>query len=304
MKALNNIAEKNIIFFDIETARAEKVLMLDTPTFNAWAYSKRKKEPNMTDIDIITSYQSAASLFPEYSRVVSVVLGVIRNNQILTMTYDDLDEKKLLTGVVNHFTKLVEDNPRVVLSGWNIKNFDMPFLFKRMVINGISPHALVDTGGDKPWEITAIDLMELWKTGFSPTSLLSAATAFGLPSPKDDIDGSQVSEVFWSEGVSRISEYCVRDVVTTVNVYRKMCLKTPLKPAKVLKEIVTEKLPLLSHLFEGGKYGAKEKKELQSKFSKLSDSEKPKARVILNAMVSTAKGKKTSLTKKDVKELC
>ena len=302
MKALNKIKEGDLLAFDIETARSERVLQLDTPMYESWSYKQRGK--GFTDLEVINNYQTDASLFAEFSRVVSVVLGMIKDGKIHTVIYDDLDEHKLLTNLNNHFNKLLSNNPRLILTGWNIKGFDMPFLFKRMIINGIEPSTIIDVALEKPWNLTALCLMELWKgSSFTNSSLLSVTTALNLPSPKESIIGSEVSEAFWNGRIKEISEYCRRDTESVLNIYRKLTLQEPLKTSTKPVEIKTEKLPILTHLFNGGNYGKKEKDELQTKMKGMSDSDKAKAKVILNAMVSTAKGKQTSLTKKDVKVL-
>ncbi len=304
MKALKNINEKNLLAFDVETARTEEVLRIDTPIFEAWAYKKRKKEPNITDLEVINSYQKEASLFAEFSRAVSVVLGMIKDEEIHTVVYDDIDERRLLQDLNNHFNRLLGDNPRLILTGFNVKGFDMPFLMKRMIINGIEPSPIIDVANEKPWNVTALDLMELWRgTSFGNSSLLSVATALGLPSPKDGIDGSMVSEAFWNGRIKEISAYCVRDTETVLNIYRKLVLKTPLKSPTKMKIIKTEKTPMLDRLFAGGKYTAADKKELTGKLNKMDDSGKKIAKVVISAMISNAKGKVTDINKKDFKEL-
>jgi len=302
MKVIKGIKESDIVFLDIESARSEKVLKMDTQLFNAWKYKQRNK--NITDLEVIQTYQTEASLFAEFSTVVSIVLGVIRDNKIVTVVYDNKKESQLLGDVNEHINSLLARNPKMILSGWNISGFDLPFIFKRMLINGIEPSEPLNVFSKRPWEVVMLDLMSAWKgTSFTNSSLTAVAAAFNLPTSKDDISGAQVSEVYWDEGVSRISNYCKKDVELTINIYRKMTLQEVLEPVTKPVEIKTEKLPILTHLFNGGNYGKKEKDELQTKMKGMSDSDKAKAKVILNAMVSTAKGKQTSLTKKDVKVL-
>lgn len=228
MRNLAGLKEKDLLFFDIETASLVKELKLGTPLFDSWEY-KVNKDGKMTEAAIIESYAKKAGLYPEFSKVISVVLGTIRkglhSNQISLVAIDDDNERDLLNNVAQGFKKM--DNYTLV--GFMNKAFDTPFLMKRMLINKIVPPLSIDTSGLKPWEITEIDLALEWKsTSFERASLINVTTAFGLPSSKSDISGADVGRVYWEEGVkglNRITEYCKRDVCSIINLYRKMTLK-------------------------------------------------------------------------------
>ena len=100
-----------------------------------------------------------------------------------------------------------------------LKEFDFPFLSRRMLINGIRLPSLLNIAGKKPWEIAHLDTMELWKFGDykNYTSLELLTYIFDIPTPKDDIDGSQVARVFYEEGdIDRIITYCEKDVIATI----------------------------------------------------------------------------------------
>jgi DNA polymerase elongation subunit (family B) len=109
--------------------------------------------------------------------------------------------------------------------GHNIKEFDLPFLCRRMIINGLSLAPALQLNNKKPWEITHIDTLELWKFGDykNYTSLALLAEVLGIPSPKSDIDGSMVGKVYWEEkNTERIAQYCMQDVLTTAKVFLKL----------------------------------------------------------------------------------
>ena len=111
-----------------------------------------------------------------------------------------------------------------LLCAHNGKEFDFPFLARRMVILGIPLPDVLDTSGKKPWEVNHLDTMELWKFGDykSYTSLLLLATILGIPTPKDDIDGSMVWEVYLKEkNLKRIVVYCQKDVLTVAQIIRR-----------------------------------------------------------------------------------
>lgn len=297
MRELLKLNEEKLLFYDIETASQVKELELDTPLFDSWAY-KVNKDGSKTDQEIIESYSKEAGLYPEFAKIISVVVGFIENGGIKLVTIDDENESDLL----NKFNKGLGNNMDKTLIGFVNVGFDTPFVFKRMLINGIKPNNKVDSSGLKPWEVEEVDLAKIWQgTSFNRASLINIATAFGLPSPKDDIDGSQVGSVYWNEGaegLTRISKYCRRDVATTINIFKKMRLEEPLE---VRSGRDFEEIPLVANIFGGGAFGKSEQLELRNKLVGMTVSERAKAYVILDSMVSNAKGKKTKITKAHIK---
>jgi uncharacterized protein YprB with RNaseH-like and TPR domain len=104
----------------------------------------------------------------------------------------------------------------------NGKEFDYPYLIRRMLINGINVPPILDLSGKKPWEVNHFDTMEMWKFGDfkNYTSLELLAAVFGIPTPKDDINGSDVARVFWKDhDLPRIVNYCQKDVLTILQVF-------------------------------------------------------------------------------------
>jgi 3'-5' exonuclease len=130
--------------------------------------------------------------------------------------------------LLNDFAGLLNtyfNRPDHLLCGHNGKEFDFPYIARRMLIHGIMLPRILDIAGKKPWEVNHLDTMQMWKFGDykSYTSLKLLAHVFGLPTPKDDIDGSQVGAVYWQEkDLNRIVRYCEKDVVTLAQVYLKM----------------------------------------------------------------------------------
>lgn len=301
MRSLKNLKQEDLLFFDIETARVVPELLLDTPLFDSWAY-KVNKTGEMTDDEIIESYHQKSGLYPEFAKIVSIVIGKIVKEKIYLITLDHDSEADLL----DEFNSIVERNVKCKLVGFVSLYFDTPFVFKRMIINGIEAHDNIDKSGLKPWDVLDIDLALEWKgNSFERASLLNVATAFGLPSPKDDVVGAEVGNVYWEEGrkgLDRISLYCGKDVVTTINVFRKMTLREPLEVgnATPVEEVPQ---PLIQRLFDGAKYGAAEKKELLVFLRGLTEAQLDKVFVVLDASTSGAKGKKTKMTKAHVKAL-
>jgi uncharacterized protein YprB with RNaseH-like and TPR domain len=302
MRVLKKLKEENLLFFDIETASVVKRLELDTPLFDSWKYKVDKKD-EMNNDEIVNSYSQGAGLHPEFAKIVSIVVGKIVKGEIYLITLDHDSESELLS----EFNKLIERNIKCNLVGFVNNGFDTPFVYKRMIINGIEPHDKLDVSGLKPWEIDHIDLALEWKSSsFERASLINVATALGLPSPKDDISGADVAKVYWNEGrkgLDRISAYCRKDVVTTINLFKKMRLEEPLELSFVEELVPVVEDDLITRLFNGAKYGAEEKKELKALIDAMSDDEKERAFIVLESMTSTAKGKKTSITKAHLRAL-
>jgi uncharacterized protein YprB with RNaseH-like and TPR domain len=131
------------------------------------------------------------------------------------------DEKKIL----NDFSNLLNthfNGTQHLLCGHNAKEFDIPFIARRMIINGIALPNKLNLFGKKPWEVPHLDTLELWKFGDFKhfTSLKLLTKVLGVPSPKDDIDGSEVARVFYEEkDIDRIITYCEKDVIAVAQIF-------------------------------------------------------------------------------------
>ncbi|MEM8509166.1 MAG: ribonuclease H-like domain-containing protein, partial [Bacteroidota bacterium] len=147
------------------------------------------------------------------------------------------NESELLLAFKNlldqHFNK-----PQLLLCAHNGKEFDFPYIARRMLINGIRLPNKLDLFGKKPWEVPHLDTMELWKFGDYKhyTSLRLMANVLGIPSPKQDIDGSKVRDVFYEDGdIDRIITYCELDVITTAQLLLKLKGEALLEEAEIKK---------------------------------------------------------------------
>jgi DNA polymerase elongation subunit (family B) len=174
-------------------------------------------------------FSEKAGIFSEFAKVACIGFGSLYHHEnrwemrLKALVNDD--EKTLLTEfceVISKFTKRYAD---FKFCGHNIKEFDVPFLCRRMVINGMVLPQCMQVAGKKPWEVSHIDTMEMWRFGdyknFTSLSLL--AEILGIPSPKSDIDGSMVAGVYWKENdLERIGKYCLQDVFTSAKVYLRL----------------------------------------------------------------------------------
>ena len=157
------------------------------------------------------------------------------NRELRIKSFASDDEKELLSEFGEMLNKHFNSNEHV-LCGHNGKEFDFPYIARRMLVNGIKLPRILDTAGKKPWEVNHLDTMQMWKFGDFKnfTSLKLLAHIFQLPTPKDDIDGSQVAGVYWKEkNLSRIVTYCEKDVVTLVQVYLKLIGRPVLKAEEI-----------------------------------------------------------------------
>ena len=218
----------NILFLDIETV-PQSPAYTDLP--NDW---KKLWDTKSTSLVKYHEGQTNETLYPragiyaEFGKIVCVSCGVIQGNDeqrkiVLKSFYGD-DEKKLLTEFIDMLNKWATGEAKF-LCAHNGKEFDFPYLCRRMIINGLSIPSLLNISGKKPWEVNHYDTLELWKFGDykSFTSLNLLAHVLGVPTPKDDIDGSMVWEVYWKEkNLERIVTYCQKDVVTVAQILLRM----------------------------------------------------------------------------------
>lgn len=234
MKYLDRFNESDIVFLDIETARAVKEIKKGTPLYDAFEYKTRHENEHLRKTgEVLTLeeyFREKASLYAVFGQVVAIVAGRITpdGKELNTKKYYQDNKKSKITEdqVLNAFNTdlqlILDSNPNTMLCGWANVGFDQPFAMRRMLVHGIRPNLLLDSSGNKPWEIAAIDLKDIWKgTGFYPDSLISVAVALGLPSPKNKMEGNQVSDAFFDGKIKDIVEYCEQDVLTTANIFRK-----------------------------------------------------------------------------------
>ena len=169
-------------------------------------------------------FYERAGIWAEFGKIICISVGIFtkgKNTGLRVKSFFSDDEKELLI----QFSDLLRSQPAsLILCAHNGKEFDFPYICRRMLINNIPIPAQLEMAGKKPWEINHLDTMELWKFGdFKNYTSLNLLTAiFNIPTPKDDIDGSQVGHVYWVENdLKRIATYCQKDVVATAQLIRR-----------------------------------------------------------------------------------
>ena len=219
---IKNIPIEKVLFIDIETVpQVEDFSKLSETEQKLW--DKKTRYQRKDEISPEDFYERAG-IMAEFGKIICISIGMLEKNETLRIkSFANDDEKKLL----QEFGELF-NSPRlrdVILCAHNGKEFDFPWIARRFLINGMEPPKPLQLFGKKPWEIPHLDTMELWKFGDykSYVSLELLANVFGIPTPKDDIDGSMVASMYWIEkDLFRIVQYCEKDVLTLANVFRRM----------------------------------------------------------------------------------
>lgn len=222
---LNKVNLEDILFLDIETVPLfENYQELSQTEQDLWEEkTKYQRKEDFT----AEEFYDRAGIWAEFGRIVCISVGYFsfRNSQrTFRVTSFFGEEIKIL----QDFTSLIEQyfsRPHKLLCAHNGKEFDFPYISRRMIINNLRLPSKLQMFGKKPWEIPHLDTLELWKFGDYKnfTSLKLLAHILGIPSPKDDIDGSQVRNTFYKEkDIDRIVTYCEKDTVTVAQILLRL----------------------------------------------------------------------------------
>jgi predicted PolB exonuclease-like 3'-5' exonuclease len=233
---LENINPADIMFLDIETVPVlESFEMLDPAMQKLWdkkSANFRKEDQSPSDV-----YQRAG-IYAEFGKIICISVGLLKDKNpygFKLKSFYGEDEKTILTefsAMISKFSRSRE----ALLCAHNGKEFDYPYMARRMIINGLEIPGILNNAGKKPWEIKLLDTMELWKFGDfkSYTSLDLLSSILGFPSPKDDIDGSMVADVFWSQhDLKRIVTYCEKDVLAVARILLRFMNDSTLSMEKI-----------------------------------------------------------------------
>jgi predicted PolB exonuclease-like 3'-5' exonuclease len=215
--------KENILFLDIETVpQFRNYELVPVPLQHLWE-EKITKQKLLKENESFADAYGRAGLYAEFGKVVCIVVGFVEKEAFQLRSFSGDDEKKLLEEFNTFLFKFKEFRKKeIILCAHNGKEFDYPYMARRMIINRIKLPALLDNAGKKPWEVNLLDTLELWKFGDykAYTSLNLMAYILGLPSPKQDMDGSMVGNAYYNNnGLEQIVRYCGNDVLTLANVY-------------------------------------------------------------------------------------
>lgn len=221
---LNDIRKEQILFLDVETVPQYKdyssIPENKKKFWNHKASFLSKNEEQTPEI-----LYERAGIYSEFGKIICISSGFIKsvngNYELHIKSIHSHDERTILSQFLDILKKLDQSPQKWYLCAHNGKEFDFPYISRRLLVNGLSVPNLLDVRGKYAKEIQLLDTMEMWKFGDykSFVSLDLLADIFNIPSPKDDIDGSMVRQVYYEEdNLQRISEYCSKDVVTLAQV--------------------------------------------------------------------------------------
>ncbi|MFS4466376.1 3'-5' exonuclease [Maribacter sp. 2210JD10-5] len=237
---LYKINLEHILFLDIETVpEKENFHELDDAKKELWEQKSRYQRKDDFSPE---EFYDRAGIWAEFGRIICISVGYFKINgdtknfRVTTFHGDEVQLLKEFKNLLNgHFNQ-----SKHLLCAHNGKEFDYPYIARRMIIHSISLPYKLDLFGKKPWEVPHLDTMDLWKFGDYKhyTSLKLMAHVLGIPSPKEDIDGSMVRDVFYEDkDLERIVTYCELDVVTTAQVFLRL-RNEPLLEPDAIKKIV------------------------------------------------------------------
>lgn len=230
---MQHVRPEDLIIIDIETAST-------SPAFDAmeeeWKmlWQDKVKYSLPEGMDAAEFYPHRAGVMAEFAKIICISMAYFNREENLRMrvkSYYGHNEKKILEEFINTLNKIEKNNNRWCFAGHNIKEFDIPFICRRLVINGLPIPRYMDFQNMKPWETNLVDTFQYWRFGDykNYTSLKLLAAALGIPSPKDDIDGSMVGDLYWTgtdeeraASLKRIAVYCQKDVITTGNIFLRL----------------------------------------------------------------------------------
>ena len=212
-----------ILFLDIETVSQEKSYdQLNERMQKLWSHKAEqigKGDENATP----ESHYDRAAIYAEFGKIVCISVGFFNGSRFRLKSFCDHDEKALLKEFATMLDRYY-NSPDSQLCAHNGKEFDFPYIARRMLVNGIQIPRILQVAGKKPWETNFLDTMEFWKFGDykSYTSLELLCAILSIPTPKDDINGSEVGRVYWQENdLQRIQTYCQKDVLAIAQLMRR-----------------------------------------------------------------------------------
>jgi uncharacterized protein YprB with RNaseH-like and TPR domain len=233
---------EDILFLDIETVpEAPSFELLDPATQTLWdKKSKLFRTPEQT---AETTWERAG-IYSEFGRIICISVGFIKEKNPFSFRIKSFfgdDEKILLSEFSGMLSRFAKPGRETLMCAHNGKEFDFPYIARRMIINKLTIPDLLDNAGKKPWEIKLLDTMDLWKFGDykNYTSLELLTSVLGIASPKDEIDGSMVAKVYHvNKDLPRIVRYCEKDVVAIAQVLLRF-MNLPEIPADRIESVTT-----------------------------------------------------------------
>ena len=240
METIKNF--KNTLFIDIETVSGSDNFSSISDKMKEFWVKKAKNLVNPANISLEEMYFERAALYAEFGKIIVVGMGFLFVNKLGELslkvkTIANADEKVLLQEFIAFINKTYKSR-ELTLVAHNGKEFDFPYLCRRMLTNGLEIPKSLQLQGKKPWEIIHQDTMEMWKFGDrrSYSSLELLAELMGIEGAKMDLSGDRVNHVFYKEnGLERISAYCGDDVIIVAQLYLRFHFLSIVEPHNIEK---------------------------------------------------------------------
>ncbi len=236
---LEKIPLNNILFLDVETVPMKEDFGELSPKLQELWAKKADRISRDDEKPADELFFEKAGIYSEFGKIVCISAGFFHSKDgehvFRCKAFYSHDESQLLQEFANLLNRKYNTQEHY-LCGHNAREFDFPYIARRMLINQIPLPGILNIPGRKPWEVTLLDTMDLWKFGDykSYTSLDLLAAVFDIPTPKDDIMGADVAKVYWKEkDLERIAVYCNKDVVTTARLYLKYTLQGTLQDEQI-----------------------------------------------------------------------
>jgi predicted PolB exonuclease-like 3'-5' exonuclease len=222
---LSKLKLEYILFLDIETVpEVEHFSDLSSEKQDLWA---QKSQYQRKDDFSPEEYYHRAGIWAEFGKIICISVGYFapeetsRSFRITTISgKEDSILKQFKSLLETHF-----NHPKHLLCAHNGKEFDFPYIARRMLIHNIKLPSKLNLFGKKPWEVPHLDTLELWKFGDYKhyTSLKLMTNVLDIPSPKDDIDGSEIFSVYYNDNdIHRIIDYCQKDTLAVAQILLRL----------------------------------------------------------------------------------
>ena len=227
---------QELIFIDIETVSQFSRYDQISEDFKKIWQKKMRYESERSQLPESDLYQQKAAIFAEFGKIICISVGMWSQKELSLKikSFFGHDEKTILAEFVDFCQKL--KSIKYLFCGHNIKEFDIPYICRRMLIQDFKIPKILDFQNKKPWDVQMIDTFQFWKFGDYKhyVSLDTLTTIFSVPSPKEEIDGSMVGDVYWKENnLSKIVAYCQRDVEAVAQLFLKLNQRPPLFPDQI-----------------------------------------------------------------------
>ncbi len=223
----------DLLLIDIETIPQESNYNNLTHLWQGLWEEKSSKYNFAEPLTIEESYNERAAILAEFGKIICISIGYFitdenKKLQLKQKTFSGHNEVLVLNDFLLLCDNFIKSKKSISFAGHNIKEFDIPFICRRLIINNIALPKYLNLHGQKPWENTNMDTLHWWRFGDYKNyiSLKLLAASLQIPSSKDDIDGSKVRSVYYNEnGLERIAAYCTKDVQVVAQIIMRFANK-------------------------------------------------------------------------------